>query len=77
MLKYKLATSLTPNIENYCYSYLNGLADLWCLKGGTRRKEFRYIYKPGTPSMIRGRAYLFYVFLRQRGISMKFKEAIY
>ena len=33
MFKYELATSLTLNIEKYCYSYLNGLADLWCLRG--------------------------------------------
>jgi len=63
MLKYELATSLTLNIEKYCYFYLNGLADLWCLRGGTRRREFRYIYKPGKPSRTRGRAYLFHVFL--------------
>ena len=35
MLKYELATSLRLNIEKYCYSYLNGLADLWCLRGGS------------------------------------------
>jgi len=63
MLKYELATSLTLNIEKYCFSYLNGLADLWCLRGGTRRREFRYIYKPGNPSRTRGRAYLFHDFL--------------
>jgi len=28
-----LATLLTLNIKKYCYSYLNGLADLWCLRG--------------------------------------------
>ena len=28
-----MATSLTLNIEKYCYSYLNGLADLCCLRG--------------------------------------------
>ena len=33
MFKYELATSLTLNIEKYCYSYWNGLADLWCLRG--------------------------------------------
>jgi len=35
MFKYELATctSLTLNIKKYCYSYLNGLADLWCLRG--------------------------------------------
>ena len=33
MFKYELATSLSLNIEKYCYSYLNGLADLWCLRG--------------------------------------------
>ena len=33
MFKYELATLLTLNIEKYCYSYLNGLADLWCLRG--------------------------------------------
>jgi len=59
MLTYELATSLMLNIEPYCYSYLNGLADLWCLRGGTRR----YIYNPGNPSRTRGRAYLFHVFL--------------
>ena len=32
MFKYELATSLTLNIEKYCYSYLSGLADLWCLR---------------------------------------------
>jgi len=31
MFKYELATSLTLNIEKYCY--LNGLADLWCIRG--------------------------------------------
>jgi len=46
MLKFELATSQTLNIDKYCNSYLNGLADLWCLRGGTRRREFRYIYKP-------------------------------
>ena len=63
MLKYELAISLALNIGKYCYSYLNGLADLWCLRGGTRRRAFRYIYKPGNPSRTRGRAYLFHVFL--------------
>jgi len=62
MLKYELATSLTLNIEKYCYSYLNGLADLWYLRGGARQWEFLYIYKSGNPSGIRGRAYLFHVF---------------
>ena len=33
MLRYELATSLTLNIEKYCYSYVNGLADLWGLRG--------------------------------------------
>ena len=33
MFQYELATSLMLNIEKYCYSYLNGLADLWCLRG--------------------------------------------
>jgi len=28
-----MATSLTLNIEKYCYSCVNGLADLWCLRG--------------------------------------------
>jgi len=28
-----MATSLTLNIKKYCYSYLNGLVDLWCLRG--------------------------------------------
>ena len=32
MLRYELATSLTLNIEKYCYSCVNGLADLWCLR---------------------------------------------
>jgi len=53
MLKYELATSMTLNIEKYCYSYWNGLAYLWCLRGGTHRREFRYIYKPGNPSRTR------------------------
>ena len=33
MLRYELATSLTLNIEKYCYSCVNRLADLWCLRG--------------------------------------------
>ena len=33
MFKYELASSLTLNIEKYCFPYLNGLADLWCLRG--------------------------------------------
>jgi len=33
MLRHELATSLTLNIEKYCYSCVNGLADLWCLRG--------------------------------------------
>ena len=37
---YKLATSLTLNIEKYCNSYLNGLADLWCLRGRCLPKAF-------------------------------------
>ena len=35
MLKYEVGTSLTLNIEKYCYFYLIGLADLWCLRGGS------------------------------------------
>jgi len=63
MFQYELATSLTLNIERYCYSYVNGLSDLWCLRGGTRQREVRYFYKPGNPSRTRGRAYLFHAFL--------------
>ena len=33
MFKYELATLVMLNIETYCYSYLNELADLWCLRG--------------------------------------------
>ena len=28
-----LPLTLALNIEKYCYSYLNGLVDLWCLRG--------------------------------------------
>jgi len=38
-------------------------AVLVCLLQGARRREFRYIYKPGNPPMTRWRAYLFHMFL--------------
>jgi len=31
-IRLDMATLLTLN-KKYCYSYLNGLADVWCLKG--------------------------------------------
>jgi len=48
--------------KKYCYSYLNRLADPWCLRGETRRREFPSIYKPGNPSRTRGRAYSLFLF---------------
>jgi len=52
MLKYVLATSLTLYIEKYCYSYLNGLADLW-----------RWFFTYSNPPRTKGRAYFVHVFL--------------
>ena len=48
MFKYELATSLMLNIEKYCYSYLNGLADLWCLRGRCLPIALYAINKPST-----------------------------
>jgi len=45
MFKYELATLLTLNVEKYCYSYLNGLVDLWCLRG---RCLHMFTYVPWT-----------------------------
>ena len=38
-------------------------AALFCLLQDARRKQFRYIYKPGNPSLTSGRAYLFHICL--------------
>ena len=38
-----------------------------------RRMQIRYIYKPENPSWIRGRKYLFHIFLMTSRILMKFK----
>jgi len=45
--------------------------DFW---QGARRREFRYIYKPGNPFKTRERAYFFHIFKPQREISVNFKE---
>jgi len=86
MLKYELATSLTLNIEKCCYSYLYGLADFWCLRGGSL--PIARCASKGIPLYIvfinreilprpEDARICFTFFLRQRGISMTFKEVFY
>jgi len=55
----------------------NKRAALFWLLQGARRREFRYIYKPGNPSRTRGRAYLFHIFSNDNKDSMKLKAVFY